>query len=34
MVTAAKGAEKFYDLESNPARFETLEEAQELDSKT
>jgi len=34
MVTAAKGAETFYDLDSNPARFESLEEARELDRIT
>jgi hypothetical protein len=33
MVTAADGAEKFYDSESNEARYETIEEAREKDYK-
>ncbi len=33
MVTAAKGAEEFYTLENNGARYESLEEAAALDDK-
>ena len=33
LVTAAKGAEKFYTLENNQARIETIEQAIELDDK-
>ena len=33
LVTAAKGAEKFYTLENNGARYETIEQARELDDK-
>lgn len=33
LVTAAKGAEKFYTLENNQARIETVEQAIELDDK-
>lgn len=32
--TAALGAEEFYTLDTNPKRFETLEEAREMDEKT
>lgn len=34
LVTAANGAEEFYTLENNSARFETAEEARALDLKT
>ena len=34
MVTAAEGAERFYSLENNHARSETVEQARELDQKT
>jgi hypothetical protein len=30
-VTAADGAEKFYDSETNDARYETIDEAREKD---
>ncbi|MDO4403725.1 MAG: AAA family ATPase [Atopobiaceae bacterium] len=33
MVTAAKGAERFYTLENNEARYETVEQARELDDR-
>ncbi len=33
LVTAAKGAEEFYTLENNAARYETVEEARALDDK-
>ena len=33
LVTAAKGAEQFYTLENNGARYETVEQARELDDK-
>ena len=33
LVTAAKGAEEFYTLENNEARYETVEEARALDDK-
>ena len=33
MVTAAKGAEEFYTFENNPARYETVEQAQALDDR-
>ena len=33
MVTAAKGAEQFYTLENNQARYETVEEAVALDAR-
>ena len=33
LVTAAKGAEEFYTLENNAARYETIEEARELDNR-
>ena len=33
LVTAAKGAEEFYTLENNAARYESVEEAAELDDK-
>ena len=33
MVTAADGAEKFYSSASNEARYETLQEARELDKR-
>jgi len=33
LMTAAEGAEKFYTLENNKARFETLEEARIVDKK-
>ena len=33
LVTAAKGAEEFYTLENNGARYETVEEARALDDK-
>ena len=33
LVTAAKGAEEFYTLENNGARYETVEQARELDDK-
>jgi len=33
LVTAAKGAEDYYSLENNPARYETLEEARLLDER-
>ncbi len=33
LVTAAKGAEEFYTLENNEARYETVEQARELDEK-
>ena len=33
LVTTAKGAEKFYTLENNGARYETLEQARALDDK-
>lgn len=33
MVTAADGAEKFYDSSTNPARYESVEEAIEKDKK-
>ena len=33
MVTAAKGAEQFYTLENNGARYETVEQARALDDK-
>jgi hypothetical protein len=32
MVTAANGAEEFYDLENNEARYETVQEATEKDN--
>ena len=34
LVTAADGAEKYYTLDNNNARTETIEEARELDKKT
>lgn len=34
LVTAALGAEKFYTLENNGARIETIEEARDLDKRT
>lgn len=34
LVTAARGAEKHYGSESNPSRYENLEEAKLLDEKT
>ena len=33
LVTAAKGAEKFYTLENNAARYETVEQAREMDDR-
>ena len=33
LVTAAKGAEEFYTLENNEARYETVEQARELDDR-
>ncbi len=33
LVTAANGAEKFYTLENNQARYETVEEARNIDKK-
>lgn len=33
MVTAADGAEKFYDNETNSARYESIDEAREKDFK-
>ncbi|MBR3349506.1 MAG: AAA family ATPase, partial [Solobacterium sp.] len=33
LVTAAKGAEEFYTLENNAARYETIEEAVALDDR-
>ncbi len=33
MMTAAEGAEQFYQTENNSARYETLEEAREIDKK-
>lgn len=33
LVTAAKGAEEFYTLENNGARYETVEQARELDDR-
>lgn len=33
MVSAAKGAEEFYTFENNPARYETVSEAQALDDR-
>lgn len=33
LVTAAKGAERFYTLENNEARYETVEQARELDER-
>ena len=33
LVTAAKGAEEFYSLENNEARYETVEQAAEMDDK-
>jgi len=34
LVTAARGAEKHYGSETNPSRYENLEEARKLDEKT
>jgi len=34
LVTAADGAEKFFSLDNNKARSETVEEAKALDKKT
>lgn len=34
LVTAAKGAEAFYTLENNPARFENAEMARDADQRT
>jgi len=34
LVTAAKGAERFYTKENNPARYESAEEAREADERT
>lgn len=34
MVTAARGAEKYYGSETNEHRYENLEEAKLLDEKT
>lgn len=34
LVSAARGAEKYYGTETNQSRFETLEEAKVLDERT
>lgn len=34
LVSAANGAEEFYDIDNNPARWETVEIAKKLDVKT
>lgn len=34
LVTAAEGAEKFYTLENNGIRIESIEEAREVDRRT